>query len=437
MSALQVQSEASIAENHQLSDAPPETDPAIDAPRPVDSGTASAQTDEHLKSRKRITKEFIKKLLRSDIKQYYCTPELNDILYLHYKGFDAIENLEEFSELKVLYLEGNCISRIENLSNKAKLRALYLQENLISKIEGLEYLDSLVTLNLNDNFITTVEGLDRNKELESLQLKRNKVGVNGLEDLLHLTRLKKLSSLDISNNFIDGDADEYIKILEQCANLAVLYMQNNPICSKIANYRKTLIARLKNLKYLDDRPVFPEDRIFAEAFHFHGIEAERKAREEWKKEEEQRHWKNHEAFKAMLYGPRRPSATEQLQANASEEQPERTAYQQLNSESQVHRREEEFRQQQQTDKETGEPHAAQNEASLSHSTHTSKLETYYSQSEVLSHKEPKEDSSLHNNDDSLAHSAAQNDKSVDDSMSLKSDHKEVKSVHNIDFDALD
>lgn len=437
MSEIQTQSEASTEEISQLSHPLSPTDIPPTAPRPAESTNASAQPDEQLKSRKRITKEFIKKLLRSDIKQYYCTPELNDILYLHYKGFDAIENLEEFSELKVLYLEGNCISRIENLSNKAKLRALYLQENLISKIEGLDYLDSLVTLNLNDNFITTVEGLDRNKELESMQLKRNKIGVNGLSDLLHLTRLKKLSSLDISNNFIDGDAEEYIKILEQCPSLAVLYMQNNPICNKISNYRKTLIARLKNLKYLDDRPVFPEDRIFAEAFHFHGIEAERKAREEWKKEEEQRHWKNHEAFKAMLYGPRRQSASDQVQDQQTEGQPEQTTYQQLNTASQVQRREEELRRQQQAEKEAAELQAGQNDSSLSHSTHTSKLETYYSQSELLSHKENKEDNSLHNNDDSLAHSAAQNDKSIDDSMSLKSDNKDVKSLQIIDFDALD
>ena len=35
---------------------------------------------------KRITKEFLKKLLRSDFKMYYSTPSLNDQLYLHYKG---------------------------------------------------------------------------------------------------------------------------------------------------------------------------------------------------------------------------------------------------------------------------------------------------------------------------------------------------------------
>ena len=47
-----------------------------------------------------ITKQFLKKLCKSDFKQYYSTPELNDILYLHYKGFNQIANLEEYTGIK-------------------------------------------------------------------------------------------------------------------------------------------------------------------------------------------------------------------------------------------------------------------------------------------------------------------------------------------------
>ena len=36
---------------------------------------------------KRLTKEFLKKLLKTDFKHYYTTPYLNDSLYIHYKGF--------------------------------------------------------------------------------------------------------------------------------------------------------------------------------------------------------------------------------------------------------------------------------------------------------------------------------------------------------------
>ena len=58
-------------------------------------------------STKGMTKEFFKKLLRSDHRLYYTTESLNDILYLHFKGFSKIENLEPFTGVKCLYMENN------------------------------------------------------------------------------------------------------------------------------------------------------------------------------------------------------------------------------------------------------------------------------------------------------------------------------------------
>lgn len=66
---------------------------------------------------RKLTKEYLKKLLRKEFRQYYSTPYLNDCLYLHYKGFDKLENLEEFTGLKVIYLEGNGLEMIEGIFN--------------------------------------------------------------------------------------------------------------------------------------------------------------------------------------------------------------------------------------------------------------------------------------------------------------------------------
>ena len=82
--------------------------------------------------------------------------------------------------------------------------------------------------------------------------------------------------------------------------LSVLYLMGNPVCKKIQNYRKVLTAQIPSLKYLDDRPVFEEDRRYAEAWSRGGIDEERNERKLFKKEKEDAHWANHDAFKEMI-----------------------------------------------------------------------------------------------------------------------------------------
>ena len=83
-------------------------------------------------------------------------------------------------------------------------------------------------------------------------------------------------------------------------NLKVLYLQGNGCVSKIKNYRKTLISKLPNLKYLDDRPVFVDDRRNAEAFARGGLEEERKERALIAEEKRKKDEANRKAFSDMI-----------------------------------------------------------------------------------------------------------------------------------------
>lgn len=85
-----------------------------------------------------MTKEALRGIVRKD--GMYSTPYLNDRLFLHYKGFRAIENLEDYTGLKVLWLEGNGLHEISGLSGQTEMRTLYLQENVIEVIENLEHM---------------------------------------------------------------------------------------------------------------------------------------------------------------------------------------------------------------------------------------------------------------------------------------------------------
>ena len=77
----------------------------------------------------RLTMEMTREYLRTMCKEarsknldQYTTPSLNDKLYLHYKGFRKVENLDEYTALKCLWLEGNGLAEISGLNHQPLMK---------------------------------------------------------------------------------------------------------------------------------------------------------------------------------------------------------------------------------------------------------------------------------------------------------------------------
>lgn len=184
-----------------------------------------------------MTEEAIVKLCKKN--RLYVTPHLNDVLYLHYQGFQQIGGLERYTAVKCLWLESNAIDRLSDLEHQSELRCLFVHNNLIKRIENLEHCPRLDTLNVSHNYITTIEncGVTVLPELHTLNITHNRLRTH--EQLQRLVDCKVLSVLDMSHNRIDDLL--IVSVLAQMPELRVLVLTGNPVVSLIPMYRKTLI----------------------------------------------------------------------------------------------------------------------------------------------------------------------------------------------------
>jgi Leucine-rich repeat (LRR) protein len=158
------------------------------------------------------------------------------------------------------------------------LRCIFAQQNCLARIEHLGSLRQLDTLNVSANRLDSLDGLEQLQCLTSLQAAHNQLRT--LASLAALAAVPGLSSVDVTDNELDGEAEELVALLARMPSLRALYLcAGNPIAAKLRPYRKRLVAALPQLAYLDDRPVFDAERRAAEAWARGGETEERVERE--------------------------------------------------------------------------------------------------------------------------------------------------------------
>ena len=196
----------------------------------------------------------------------YRTPHVNDKLYLHQQGFRCIEPsvMGLYTGVRSLWLQQNGLTKIQGLEKCVEVKTLMLHENCIDELEGLETLVDLDSLNMSKNFLKRVEGLEACKKLQTLNVGFNNIGPEAFE-LEHVLLLPALSTLDVQANGL-ADGEGVLAIFKQMPDLRVLYCQGNPFVKELRNYRKRMISEIKTLRYLDDRPVFEDERRRCEAW---------------------------------------------------------------------------------------------------------------------------------------------------------------------------
>ncbi|KAG5464338.1 hypothetical protein LSCM1_00520 [Leishmania martiniquensis] len=208
--------------------------------------------------------------------QGYSTPELNKKLYLHHLGFAQVSGLAAFTGCVVLYLDHNALSDLAGLAALTRLDSLYLSCNVLSRLESLPHLPALRTLDVSHNQIVSLHGLDKAAPL----LRTLLAGYNRLQCLDGVQGLSSLLSLDVTHNRIEDERTTMACLQGHRATLRTLLLHGNELCRHTPHHRKRWIAAFPALRFLDDYPVFNDERARAEAFTRGGAAAEADIRSE-------------------------------------------------------------------------------------------------------------------------------------------------------------
>jgi dynein assembly factor 1 len=127
----------------------------------------------------------------------YGTPELNDRLYLQYKGLKELPSLTAYTGLRTLWGEGNGLTKIDGLQECKQLMSLYLQHNCIRQIENLENCVRFPQITVAPAQHYILSGMCLQALLDTLNLSHNIV-----RKIEHLTQCTNLKVTCINAHFL-------------------------------------------------------------------------------------------------------------------------------------------------------------------------------------------------------------------------------------------
>ncbi|EPY27950.1 hypothetical protein STCU_04754 [Strigomonas culicis] len=141
--------------------------------------------------------------------------------------------------------------------------------------------------------------------LRTLNLSNNRL--SEFTDVLPLLAYHAITTLDLSNNQLH-DGEGLLLVLEKLPRLLSLRLQGNPLTRTLRRYRQRILSHCKRLVYLDDRPVFEEERRLVTAWAKGGDAAVNKERACIKAENEAKQQKRLDDFRALLANARNAAA---------------------------------------------------------------------------------------------------------------------------------
>ncbi|EPY29163.1 hypothetical protein AGDE_10094 [Angomonas deanei] len=217
-------------------------------------------------------------LLESKCKEHhgYRSPELNEKLYLHHCKIRKLCPLDAYTNVRVLYLSGNSIQDLKPLAPLVSLVSLYTSQNGLESLDSLPLLPQLTLLDVSYNQLECLDVGEKLPKLENLTAAHN-----SLRELTatKLEAFPHLQVLDISFNKVDEEGTVWEE-LGKLTGLRTLMLHGNAAVRSLQHYRKHVIALLPELRFLDEYPVFEEERQLAEAFASGGTDLENTVRQQ-------------------------------------------------------------------------------------------------------------------------------------------------------------